>query len=262
MKRASPPRNAPAKLSDSLHHQLSMYSMAASAAGVSLLASVHPVEARVVYTAAHHVIGSNSRFPLDLDHDGITDFTLGYNSRTVTSGTSRSVYASAAQGNGVEGTAGSQRFLAGALKRGTRIPNRHRFSQTKARMAYQCDGFIGSCPQTTFFSGNWVNVKNRYLGLKFKVHGKTHYGWARLRIQWVNSSYSFSATLTGYAYETIPNKPILTGRTKGPNDSAAQSDGLSPHDPGPGGFLTSPISNHPQPASLGMLALGAQAGSM
>jgi len=24
------------------------------------------------------------------------------------------------------------------------------------------------------------------------------------------------ATLTGYAYETIPNKPIIAGKTKGP----------------------------------------------
>jgi hypothetical protein len=26
-----------------------------------------------------------------------------------------------------------------------------------------------------------------------------------------------AATLTGYAYETIPNKPIITGETKGPD---------------------------------------------
>ena len=26
-----------------------------------------------------------------------------------------------------------------------------------------------------------------------------------------------AATRTGYAYETIPNKPIITGKTKGPD---------------------------------------------
>jgi hypothetical protein len=26
-----------------------------------------------------------------------------------------------------------------------------------------------------------------------------------------------TATLTGYAYETIPNKPIIAGKTKGPD---------------------------------------------
>jgi len=228
MKRSSGSRNTPSKLSDSVHQQLNMYSLAATAAGVSLFAAVQPSEAKIVYTSAHHVIGRNSSFHLDLNHDGKTDFTLGYNFRTVTSGTARSVFASAAPGNGVDGTAGSHRFLAAALKRGTRIPNRHRFSQTNARMAYQCDGFIDSCPQTTFFSGNWVNATSRYLGLKFKIHGKTHYGWARLSIRWVNSSYSFSATLTGYAYETIANKPIIAGKTKGPDDASVEESNATP----------------------------------
>jgi len=221
-----------------------MYPLAASAAGVSLLALVQPSEAKIVYTSAHHVIGPNSSFRLDLNHDGRADFTLGYYLRTVTSGAARSVYASAAPGNGIEGTAGSHRFLAAALKRGTRIPNRHHFSQTKARMAYQCSGFITSCPQTIAFSGHWVNVTNRYLGLKFKIHGKTHYGWARLSVQWVN--FSFSATLTGYAYETVPNKPIIAGKTKG-LDETARVEPLNP---------TSVSAPTREPATLGLLAMG------
>jgi hypothetical protein len=36
---------------------------------------------------------------------------------------------------------------------------------------------------TTQFYGRWSNggngVKNRYLGLKFNISGKVHYGWAR-----------------------------------------------------------------------------------
>jgi hypothetical protein len=31
------------------------------------------------------------------------------------------------------------------------------------------------------------------------------------------TSYVIEATLTGYAYETIPNKPIIAGKTKGPD---------------------------------------------
>ena len=59
--------------------------------------------------------------------------------------------------------------------------------------------------------GYWFNVTDRYLGLKFVVNGNTHYGWARLSV----SSGFVTATLTGYAYETIPNKSIITGKTKG-----------------------------------------------
>ena len=246
MQRHSGPRKPASNLSESIHQQLNMYTLAASAAGVSLLALVPPSEAKIVYTPTHHVIGPNHTYQLDLNHDGTTDFTLGYNFNATTSGSVRSVYASAASGNGVEGTAGSHRFLAAALKRGTRIPNRRRFSQTNAQMAYECDGFAGvSCFRTTSFRGNWVNVTNRYLGLRFKIHGKTHYGWARLSIQWVNGS--FTATLTGYAYETIPNKPIIAGDKKAESSSVEQ--------PNPAA-LTIPT---PKPASLGLLAMGSPA---
>ena len=63
--------------------------------------------------------------------------------------------------------------------------------------------------------GSWVNVTNRYLGFKFKIRGATHYGWARLDVSVTNGTVV--GTLTGYAYETIPNKPIIAGKTKGPD---------------------------------------------
>ncbi len=55
--------------------------------------------------------------------------------------------------------------------------------------------------------------------------------------------------LTGYAYETIPNKSIVTGKTKGPNglSNVAQPSPAS---------LRAPAH---QPASLGLLAVGAPA---
>jgi hypothetical protein len=85
--------------------------------------------------------------------------------------------------------------------------------------------------------------------------GRIHYGWARLS---VSTSFHFTATLTGYAYETIPGKPIKAGQTKGQiNDVETISDSAGSDDPGAGASLTTPIPNIPQPASLGMLALGA-----
>jgi hypothetical protein len=53
------------------------------------------------------------------------------------------------------------------------------------------------------------------------------------------------ATLTGYAYETIPNKPIIIGKEHGTDDSAAQPSLES---------LGTPPS---APATLGMLPTGA-----
>jgi hypothetical protein len=73
---------------------------------------------------------------------------------------------------------------------------------------------------STKFNGPWANsgkgIRNHYLGLKFLINGKTHFGWARFNVVPGHSGY-MTCTLTGYAYETIPNKPIITGKTKGPD---------------------------------------------
>jgi len=59
-------------------------------------------------------------------------------------------------------------------------------------------------------------VTHRYLGLRFAIHGKTHFGWTRLDVI-MSSDAHIQATLTGYAYETVANRPIVTGKTKGPD---------------------------------------------
>jgi hypothetical protein len=87
----------------------------------------------------------------------------------------------------------------------------------------------------------WKDVSNRYLGLKFMIKGKTHYGWARLTV--TRSNITVTATLTGYAYETIANKPIITGKTKGPEESSIEPP--------------NPVASHaPTSAMLGVLAMG------
>jgi hypothetical protein len=49
--------------------------MAATAAGMGALASAPSAEAKIVYTPAHEKISENM-VSLDLNHDGVTDFTL------------------------------------------------------------------------------------------------------------------------------------------------------------------------------------------
>jgi hypothetical protein len=82
--------------------------------------------------------------------------------------------------------------------------------------------------------GQWQDVQDRYLGLKFMIKGKAHYGWARLNVRCNPTNNKITALLTGYAYETIDNETIVAGKTNG-QDAALQ------------------------PASLGALAAGASA---
>src|SRR5689334_17172854 len=64
-----------ADLSDSVHHRLNMYALAATAAGVGMLAGPPAADARIVYTAANVEL-SGKPFPLDLNHDGKAEFFL------------------------------------------------------------------------------------------------------------------------------------------------------------------------------------------
>ena len=97
------------------------------------------------------------------------------------------------------------------------------------------------------YQGQWINggkgVKNRYLGIAFVIKGRIHYGWARIT---VTPGKNFQATLTGYAYETIPKKPIIAGQKHGTEDRIQDLNAS----------LTRPTSRR---STLGMLALGAPA---
>ena len=83
----------------------------------------------------------------------------------------------------------------------------------------------GSSCRVSQEGGDWYNVTGHYLGLKFFIHGKAHYGWARFNVL-ITIEYGIGATLTGYAYETIPNKPIIAGKTKGPDVITLQDPSL------------------------------------
>ena len=79
----------------------------------------------------------------------------------------------------------------------------------------RCSTSVGRGP---YSSGPWRDVKSRYLGLSISVSGQTYYGWARLSVHLDPKLCTASAVLTGYAYETVPGKPIAAGQTSGPDE--------------------------------------------
>lgn len=201
----------PRKLSESLHHQLNSYALAASGA-VSVLALAPAATARIVYTPAHHVIGKGGRYHLDLNHDRMADFTLANTHSCNTDFCVDVLSALGSRGNRVEGQQG---FLgipyAFALKAGSVIGPKQLFSGMLMASSDSGQGTIG----------RWLNVSNGYLGLKFAINGTTHYGWARLTVK-VLGGATIQAILTGYAYETIANKAIIAGRTHGPDGTLGE----------------------------------------
>ena len=208
------PARIPSQLSELLHQRLSAYALAASAAGVGTLVLAQPAEGRIVYTRAHHVMvgNGNSTYKLDLNHDGMPDFELflgshGFHEPLL------EVYGVSTNRNGgriVGRRAGS---VASALPPGREVD---KANLQNAFMAWQYSypGIAGRC------YGLWIDAKNRYLGLKFVIKGKYHFGWARLNVDCTSGvGGRITATLTGYAYETIPNKPIIAGKTHGEHEA-------------------------------------------
>jgi hypothetical protein len=179
-----------------------------------MLAVALPSEAKVVYTPAHVRIFPDKRVPLNLDHAGKAEFTLKDTFSTTSAGFYREGALSVLPGetNEIWGhTTGSGLHYASALPAGVRVGNNGAFSAGARSLAYG-----GQEGTSIFCEGKWNDVKNRYLGLKFAIHGKVHFGWARLNVTCnVSHAGRIHALLTGYAYETVPNKPIITCKTKG-----------------------------------------------
>jgi hypothetical protein len=214
------------KISDSLSRQLNTYALAASAAGVSVLALARASEAKVVYTETHQVTGAGAPLYIDLNHDGIRDFVLR---TTYYVGSSCFVGLDAAGDRNINNVVAGKRFsrsgyffsVASALPAGARIGPKRKFPVDFPLMAMEL--FNGGLPSQYSDVGPWAGkgkgVRNRYLGLKFVIHGKVHYGWARLSVTLGHHRQfdDVSGTLTGYAYETMPNKPIIAGQITGPD---------------------------------------------
>ena len=248
-------RRARAQVGPKLERNLLAYAAVAGAAGVGLLASAKPAEGKVVFTAANSEIAN--AVVLDLDHDGVIDFNLirwaaatssaGFQYLLVChdelTGFSHQCISSTFDANASNLVRTTVKGGAAALPFGANIgPGQQWGGKGVAELMGELIVTTNRSFSTTSrrWLGAWANggkgVTNRYLGLKFKIGNQFHYGWARVTFK-TNTSTGFTATVTGYAYETIPGKAIRAGATSG---TAEVADAQTPD----------------RESSLGMLALG------
>jgi len=200
------------------------YAALAAASGVAMLALAPSAEAKVVYTATNQKLPLNTTFALDVNGDGIPDFD--FFASTLLGGARRETYAfnsdatlavaGAAQSDQVWGA----REAVSALPAGIKIGGNGKFAASHFFM-----GLVAATDgEPPAYYGPWApsqgNVKNRYVGLKFVINGETHYGWARFNVQIRQPlKGNLQAILTGYAYETVPNAPIMAGKTSGAEEA-------------------------------------------
>lgn len=221
-------------VSAKLNKKLAAYVAAATAAGIGSLAAT-PAEAKVVYTATN-VVFNGTPIQIDLNHDGITDFSLG-----IVEGASHGFRVDVTPqvtGYAVRGTGSAAcGFLGVPVGPGEKFVTTSYFGHG-VLMA----GFFAYGISTSY--GLWANVTNRYLGFKFLINGETHYGWARVSV----TNEVRDVVLTGYAYETTPNTTIVEGHLSG-----GSAENLA---------LANLLAPAQQPATLGMLARGSDSLAM
>jgi hypothetical protein len=244
------------RLGEGLERRLLSYMVAASAAGVGVLACSSPAEAKIAYTAIWIEIlpparnGPPTLVNLDLNGDMIADFQFS-NRFTTCTGTSCNSFRVLGvlnalpqnPNNGILGAGGT----ASALGSGVYVGPSGNFQQGHKFMAkgfYGCSRY-GSCAKGS--NGPWIEATRNFLGVRFVIQGEIHYGWVRLNVTTADSGVY--AAVTGFAYETVPNQPIVTGQTKGAANKKQTSD-VRPANP------ASLNPSAPEPGSLGLLAGG------
>jgi hypothetical protein len=220
------------ELPTGLDRRLNAYCLAASAAGVSLAAmAAPPAQAEVIYTAVRENV-LTTWTSVDLNNDGLPDVSFVCAS-TDYHILDREVWARPAQSQGgIIGYAGPIHPYASALTKKVLIGPKAAFLVGTDFMERTLVDHYGK--GYTSYVGPWQKATDKYLGVRFVIDGQLHYGWVRMS---VNAGYRLWAGITGYAYETLPNRPIMAGQVSG-----EAIDG---------------VSGQPTVRSLGLLAVGA-----
>lgn len=181
-------------------------------------ALVLPTNAQIVYTQANVSIPVGGSYNLDLNGDGVADFTL---KSKLLQGYCQwgdeyvwSLTLIPAGGNDVvtaKDQAGSD--YASALQYGVPVNASQNFYPNASVMAELNWGACG-----IGMLGEWLNLPNRYLGLQFHASdGTIHYAWVKLSTAAYvdqNEHLHASTLLTGFAYQATPGEGITAGATQ------------------------------------------------
>src|SRR5262245_59628848 len=167
----------------------------ALAAGVTLACQV-PAHGEVVFTPSNAVLQGLGKLDIDLDNDGSSDFSIL--ARWTVYDTSNMIQALFAYGVRPSHQIVTGRSDVLPLKKKAPIgPERH-FRALRLM-------------ETPFYRGSWQGAKSRCIGVRFLINGEVHYGWIGFRE--VRTFPAVAVKLSGYAYESEPNKEILAGDT-------------------------------------------------
>ena len=196
--------------SSHLAKKLSAYSLVAGAFIIAKQADAQIVYTDVIpdFTLDLGPFPLDSIYPLDLDNNGQVDFEFSVHlvTWTETWGFGR-MYLLWGENVLPNEFAGSSQFRIYALSQDDTISN-------EVNWKVYSGGLLGVYSWSsqspwgvdTFQNGYWINQPNAFIALRLANNGDSLYGWIRMDVD-----IHDHLIIKDYAYNTIPNEPILAG---------------------------------------------------
>ena len=150
------------------------------------------LHAQIIYTDIPDAT-PNATYSLDLNNDTIVDFLIQFD-----------------LGNKVMCKPQNNNAYSGNFVGGVNLP--WALSASNSICETLATWYDSNSPGTMALGtsiGYWVGETNKYLALKLVVESNTYYGWARLDLLDISTSF----TIKDYAYESTPNGCIQSGQT-------------------------------------------------
>lgn len=170
------------------------------------IAGVADASGQIIYTDVNPDVGGPGvEVYIDFNNDSEWDALITRNLKTPTDQTINALFVAPRDGNAILGSTsiynGSTYRYPFALNSGYIISSGN--TNWNSSYYYQSMNW-GSC---NYPNSNWCNVTDKFLGIRFKINGNTHFGWARLDV--INAS---NWILKDYAYNSTPGEPIEAGQ--------------------------------------------------
>jgi hypothetical protein len=225
------------KLPDSLHHRLGGYALAAGAAGVGVLACSVPADAAPVCGNLSVKLLYVDTYAFNPAAQTVPPFNIAQTFENISSLSNtfwnRGFFTPNSAGANV--VLGPNRLPAN-LASGASIGPNGQFGKGQSYGLLFTYGPNNGGKQN-HHRGNFNFNTLDFVGFKFSLAGKTHYGWVRMQVTLGIGGGNTLATFThlqGYGYESTPDTAILAGS------------------------CTASTAQNGSPASLGALALGSE----
>ncbi len=202
---------------------------AAGAGAVVLVGAVSTADASITYINFNNQVftdtvpdnGSSTYFTsgtagnFDFNKDGVIDFRLRQRASANSGSNLTNLAGFAAPTTGtinVVGASNSGNNYPSRLAAGATIGT----GATFLTLATGVTGYLAS--KSGFSASQWVSATGPatgFVGISFTAGGQLYYGWVGLSVAGQDASTPYAITLSGIAYENVPNTAIIAGQTTG-----------------------------------------------